>query len=42
MAGFVFQLIIMIKQEWALACSQLVAKFYNKKVFKLCKPYEIL
>ena len=31
MAGFVFQLIIMIKQERAVAYNRLVAKFYNKK-----------
>lgn len=45
MAGFVFQLIIMIKQERAVACNRLVAKFYNKKFLNdvnLMRYYKVI
>lgn len=45
MAGFVFQLIIMIKQERAVAYKRLVAKFYNKKFLNcvnLMRYYKVI
>ena len=45
MAGFVFQRIIMIKQERAVACNRLVAKFYNKKFLNcvnLMRYYKVI